>query len=167
MIMMKRIIITGLALLLLLATTFSEEHEKKPAKLNGKYTWEQWQKGAGWDDYFAPAYALDEDKLKEFTNLSDKKDIHFIVFAGDWCGDSKDEVPKVFKIFNFGNIFFDKISLYGVDRDKKDTTGTAQKYNIEKVPTLLILQGNNEIGRIVEHPQKDWLEDILTILMKN
>ncbi len=166
MLFFKKIMLFSLLICFSAVIVLSQTKEKKPAKLIGKYTWASWQKTADWETYDAEDYIPDGKMIKEFGKAVQTKKITFILFAGDWCGDSKTEVPKIFKIFNYANVSADGIPLYGVGRDKLEPSGLAEKYKIEKVATLIILKDGKEIGRIVEFPEDDWLEDMLEIINK-
>lgn len=142
----------------------TQDTAKKPAKLIGEYTWSDWQKQAEWKDYTAPDYVPDFEVIPSLSNIIAEKQCRFILFAGDWCGDSKTEVPKIFKIFDFTDVNQNKYRLFGVDRNKRETSGIAEKFKIEKVPTLIILKDSTEAGRITEFPHKSWERDIWEIL---
>jgi hypothetical protein len=58
------------------------------------------------------------------------------------------------------------IHLYGVDRHKKDPSGEAKRWHISRIPTVIILSRDREIGRIVENPKVSWEDDILNILSR-
>jgi len=60
----------------------------------------------------------------------------------------------------------DDVHLFGVDRSKKSTDGTTEKYTISRVPTLIVLRGDEELGRIVESPRSTQEKDLLRILQK-
>ncbi len=110
------------------------------------------------------SYAVDPTTLREITTLSD--DIHFVLVVGTWCGDSKREVPHLFKIFDAAKISEDQLLMLGVDRSKKSPDGLTDKYNIQRVPTLIVLKGDQELGRIVEYPRETLERDIVRILQK-
>jgi thiol-disulfide isomerase/thioredoxin len=130
----------------------------------GQMSWDTWKEKAEWKDYNADSYIINKDRIKIIENLIKRNNINFILVAGNWCSDSEREIPKFFKLIQEANINMDKIILYGVDREKKEPTGETIQYNIEKVPTLIILKNSEEIGRIVEFPVISWDEDLLTIL---
>ena len=138
--------------------------QKGKIMLIGKLTYEEWQKDAGWASYSADNYEPEYSLTVILKQIVKEKNITFKLFSGSWCEDSESEVPKIFKLLNESKISLDKIDLYGVDREKKESTGEAEKYKIERVPTLLILKGDNEVGRIIEYPDKSWEEDILTMI---
>lgn len=134
--------------------------------ITGEYTWNQWQKSAEWGRYDAEEYEPGTFLTEQISEISRSRDIDFILFSGSWCHDSELEVPKIYKLFDAANIAFSKIKLYGVDRDKRESQGIAEKYEIEKVPTLIVLNAGNELGRVVEFPETSWEEDIFKILVK-
>jgi thiol-disulfide isomerase/thioredoxin len=90
--------------------------------------------------------------------------IHFIVFMGTWCGDSKREVPRFFKTIDAANIPRENITMYGVDRLEKDKNHLRAAYNIEKVPTFILFRNDKEIGRIVEEAPAGIERDMVTLI---
>jgi len=108
------------------------------------------------------SYAVDSASLKEIETLSDN--VHFVLVLGTWCGDSKKEVPHLFKIFDSAHLADHDLLMIGVDRSKKSSTGLTEQYNIQRVPTLIVLRGTKELGRIVEHPTETLEKDLLRIL---
>ncbi len=93
-------------------------------------------------------------------------DIHFVVVLGTWCGDSRREVPKQFKIFDVAGVSDSRIEMHGVDRSKKSQDGTTDKFNVLRVPTLIVMRGEEELGRIVENPRVSQEKDLLRMLQK-
>ena len=130
----------------------------------GNISWEGWQEHAGWKTYSAGAFTPSQKRVSDVSEITNSKNISYLIFAGSWCGDSEEELPKLYKLLTMSGIFDDKRVLYGLDRHKQEPTGIALQYKIEKVPTLVILSGNEEIGRIVETPKKSWDDDILNII---
>jgi hypothetical protein len=133
----------------------------------GKMTWEAWQKEALWSDYKAEEYAPNDFLVGQIKEVRSTKKCKFILFAGNWCGDSKTEVPKIFKLFELTGISSSDYELWGVDRDKREPSGFADSLDIDKVPTLIIIANGRELGRIVEFPKTTWEEDLLQILIKD
>ncbi len=93
-------------------------------------------------------------------------DVHFLLVVGTWCGDSKREMPHTFKILDMLSVSEGEIQYFGVDRSKKSTDGTTEKYTISRVPTLIVMRGDEELGRIVESPRSTQEKDLLRILQK-
>lgn len=141
-----------------------ENDENGKAMIVGHLTWEEWQEEAEWDSYSAPSYMPNLKRANEISDMATDNGVDFLIFAGSWCEDTERELPKIYKLITGAGIFPDKILLYGVDRQKDESSGTAKEYKIEKVPTLVLEVEGEEIGRIVENPKLSWEEDILNIL---
>ncbi|MGB1043226.1 MAG: thioredoxin domain-containing protein [Tenacibaculum sp.] len=100
--------------------------------------------------------------LKDSLNNSTIK-----VFYGSWCGDSKRELPKFYKVID--EVDFDKNKLEVIAVDKKpeayktSPNGEEKGLNIHRVPTFIFYKNNKEIGRIVESPKQDFERDIFAI----
>ena len=95
----------------------------------------------------------------------------FVLFLGTWCGDSKREVPRLYKIFDYCGIQPEQIKLVMVSNHdtayKKSPTHEEQGKNILRVPTLLVLENGNEINRFVEYPVESLEKDLLHMLSRN
>jgi thiol-disulfide isomerase/thioredoxin len=131
----------------------------------GKMSWAEWQESAGWDDYSAKSYKLSDKMVKKLRSvIAGYDNLNFICVSANWCIDSERGVPRIYKLLAEAGYDVDRIELYGVDRQKSEPSGDVANYGIEKVPTLIILDGDVEIGRIVESPIVGWSEDMLTIL---
>lgn len=133
--------------------------------LVGTFGWNDWQKEMNWS--LDSNFKLDESKVMILKKLVQEKNITFKIFAGSWCGDSKTGLPKIIEIFSNSRISENQYILYGVDRKKFEPSFAFAEYQIEKVPTLIILSDGKEIGRIVEFPHQDWTTDIIQIIKEN
>jgi hypothetical protein len=99
------------------------------------------------------------------TSLKSRDDkIHIEIFLGTWCGDSKRNLAYFLKVLETTNQSNFTYTMHALDRTKKDKDGMAEKYAIVRVPTMIFLKDNMEIGRITEHPVRSVEEDILAIL---
>lgn len=137
---------------------------KQNKVLKGEFTFEDLKKDSAflWFDILLDKTECDAASLKK---IKENKDIEIIMIGGTWCGDTKFHLPHFYKILQQSTYPMKKVTLIGVDRDKKDLKGYSEQYHIERVPTFIFLKNGNEIGRIVENPVKtleqDWAE-ILT-----
>lgn len=86
-----------------------------------------------------------------------------IVFRST-CGDSREQVPRFFKILNYLDYPLDKLTLIGVDRAKKDISGDVDKLDIGLVPTFIFYRDGKEVGRIIETPNVSLEKDLLRII---
>lgn len=76
--------------------------------------------------------------------------IQLLVFMGTWCEDSHVVIPKFFSILDAAGYPGDKVTLIGVDRNKKTYSHLAEALNITLVPTIMIMKKGKEVGRVVE-----------------
>jgi thiol-disulfide isomerase/thioredoxin len=84
--------------------------------------------------------------LRKNTN-----NIQFVAFAGTWCSDSKFIIPKFFALLDSSFFPPDRVTLIGVDRDKKTISHLAEALNILNVPTIIVMKDGKEMGRVVEY----------------
>lgn len=104
--------------------------------------------------------------------LSEKlKDYKVKVFFGSWCGDSKRELPKFYKVLDEANFNKENLEVIAVDRKpdayKESPSGEEKGLNIHRVPTFIFYKNTKEVARIVEYPKQDFERDILNIVNGN
>jgi thiol-disulfide isomerase/thioredoxin len=134
--------------------------------LVGQLNREAWQMEAykAWFDDEYTDYELDEAAL---SNVK-MKDITFKVFIGTWCSDSQRELPRFYKIADFLNLKENRLEVIGLDnhtdRYKQSPQHQEEGWNIEYVPTFVVLKDGKEIGRIVEMPEVSLEKDLKKIL---
>ncbi len=92
----------------------------------------------------ADVYAVDvfKQKASQFSVL---------VFAGTWCHDSQNLLPKLYRLFDKSGYPESKVTLIVVDRQKNALDDLPQKWNLQTVPTFIIVQNGKEVGRVVEY----------------
>lgn len=95
-------------------------------------------------------------------------DKQFVIFLGTWCTDSHREVPHFFKIADALGIAESQIQMYAVTNDPQKYRTTPQGYengwDIELVPTIIMLQDGQELGRIVEASYPSLVENLRDML---
>ncbi len=106
-------------------------------------------------------YQPDEESIAKLKSIT--SDIQILVFLGTWCSDSEREVPRFLKIMEQTKNSHITFKLLGLDRSKRDADGLAEKYQIEYVPTFIVIRQNEEIGRIVEAPMISLEQDLVEI----
>lgn len=95
------------------------------------------------------AYSPNADILNQLKAKS--RNIHFIVFAGTWCDDTKFILPRFYSLADAAGVPANNISLIGVNRAKKTLGYLAESLNVVSVPTIIVLQDGKELGRVVEY----------------
>lgn len=109
------------------------------------------------------AYLPDNEAIAALQSL--QSDIHIIIFLGTWCPDSEREVPRFLKIMEQAKGTPITYQLIGLDRSKRDAAGLAERFQIEFVPTFVVLHQNEEIGRIVESASVSLEQDLVEIII--
>ncbi|EDP72227.1 putative thioredoxin family protein [Flavobacteriales bacterium ALC-1] len=93
------------------------------------------------------------------------------VFMGTWCGDSKREVPKLYKVLEACDFPMEQLTVVAVSRQadmyKQSPQHEEVGLNIHRVPTVIFYKNDKEVNRIVEHPVETFEEDIKNIITKN
>ena len=90
----------------------------------------------------------------------------FLVFGGTWCEDTHFIIPKFFKLQELSGIADKDISFIGVTRAKKSLGNLSNIFNITKVPTIIVLKGGKETGRLVEYGSSGQWDKELAALLK-
>jgi thiol-disulfide isomerase/thioredoxin len=116
----------------------------------------------GWFDSRYNEYETDKEviaKIKENIN-----DYTIKGFMGSWCGDSKRETPRFYKLLD--EVGFDQnyFELVTVGRNKKTPDNLQEGFNILRVPTFIFFKNGEEVGRYVEYPRESLEKDILKII---
>ncbi|RPD48175.1 thioredoxin family protein [Paracnuella aquatica] len=94
-------------------------------------------------------YTPQSAALKALTTQKDS--VHFLVFAGTWCHDTQFILPKFFAFANAAGVQKDHITTVGVDESKKSQYNLTTIFNVDLVPTIIVLKGGKEMGRVVEY----------------
>jgi tetratricopeptide (TPR) repeat protein len=105
---------------------------------------------------------LTAEQLK--PNLINK---HFTIFMGTWCGDSRREVPRMYKILEYCGVptaHINLIMLSNTDSMYKQSPQHEERgINIHRVPDLIVFNNKTEMGRIVESAVVSLEKDLLSI----
>ena len=111
-------------------------------------------------DRYVPDGALLESLKSKISGTS-----RVVVYFGFWCGDSENHVPKFLKTLDKLPAPGLKADFFSVERKaNKDQKYYVEELKIERIPAFIFYRDGRELGRIVENPKTEMLDDILTIL---
>jgi thiol-disulfide isomerase/thioredoxin len=138
--------------------------------LLGQTTRERLQQ-APFSDWFNKNY---QDYIVDSATAAQLKPLvkgkQFDIFMATWCGDSRREVPRMYKILDYLGVDATHIRLINVNNHdsayKQSPTHEERGLNIIRVPDLLIYESNKETGRIIEYPVVSLEKDLLAILTR-
>ncbi|MEX0289828.1 MAG: thioredoxin family protein [Flavobacteriaceae bacterium] len=121
---------------------------------------------ANWFNTQYDHYKVDNSTIKAVSGTLEAYTIK--AFMGTWCGDSKREVPRLYKILRAANFPMDQLTMVAVDyikpNYKKSPTGEEKGLNIVKVPTFIFFKNGKEVNRIIEFPVTSLEKDISAIV---
>ena len=113
-------------------------------------------------------YTIDSNTANQLIPLLKNK--QFLLFMGTWCGDSRREVPRMYKLLDYCQVKLSRIQLVNLnnsDTAYKQSPGHEERgLNILRVPTLLVYENGHEVGRVVESPVISLEKDMLSIVTR-
>lgn len=115
-----------------------------------------------WFDQRYKEYETDPVTIAKLTFAL--KDYKIKGFMGTWCGDSKRETPRFYKILDETGFDQNKVELITVNRSKKTPDSLEKGFNILRVPTFIFYKNDKEVGRFVEYPRETMEKDFLKIV---
>ena len=165
--------ITFLFLFFSFGITFSQEFNKTEKDAKGKlFLIGKTNRKAFDTDNFSwfqenyDAYLTNDNVIKQCKDSL--KNYTVKVFYGTWCGDSRRELPRFYKVLDKANIKASQIEAVAVDKKpeayKASPNGEEKGLNIHRVPTFIFYKNGKEINRIVEYPRQDFERDIHKIV---
>jgi thiol-disulfide isomerase/thioredoxin len=95
-------------------------------------------------------YSPDKRELQAMQALNGKS---VLILFGSWCHDSEREVARFLKLADASGVRLKQLRLVAVGLDKKDPAGLAQRYNLLYTPTIIVMDDEQELYRMVERPK--------------
>jgi thiol-disulfide isomerase/thioredoxin len=112
---------------------------------------------------FSQSYNTYEISAEQKTQIKSwPAELTIDVYFGTWCPDSQREVPRLLKALQFNEQVH--VSLIALDFKKSDPKGLAKNAAVTHTATFVVKVSGNEIGRIVEKPKTNLVEDINTMI---
>ncbi|MEN3332367.1 MAG: hypothetical protein V7641_1732 [Blastocatellia bacterium] len=93
------------------------------------------------------------------------KDAQVTLIFGTWCGDSKYYVPRLIRALKEAANSHLQVKLVGIDNQFHEPVDTVQPRQLTNVPTIIVERDGREVGRIVETPAVDNIEQDLADLL--
>ncbi len=95
-----------------------------------------------------------------------KNKVQYVVFGGTWCDDTKNVLPKFFKLQEKSGVADKHISFFAMDRNKKTLGNVGDAFKITNVPTIIVMKEGKEIGRVVEYGKSGKFDKDLSEILK-
>jgi hypothetical protein len=92
-------------------------------------------------------------------------DTTITVALATWCSDSKQHVPRLLKALDAAGNRRLLIMLIGIARKLSEPVEAIKRFNIVRVPTVIVERDGVEIGRIVENPKAKTMEEDLAAIL--
>lgn len=107
-------------------------------------------------------YTPNTEWTKYISYYRDSFDV--VVFAGTWDNASHQLLPAFYRVMMASSYPMSKITLYGVDHKLHTLGNEATQYNIQTLPTIILLHNGNELGRIQQRPIQSLESNMVAIL---
>jgi thiol-disulfide isomerase/thioredoxin len=107
-------------------------------------------------------YSPNETDVYKISKLLPK--YRLVIFLGTWCEDTQYLMPQLLQTLKNANFDFNALEMYGVNRAKEGLNAEHLIYNIERVPSIIVMDRFKEVGRIVESTKESIEKELLNIL---
>ncbi len=166
-------ILFALTMLFLSSSSFAQdfvrELDPKTEKvlLRGKLTFDDIlnETTCKWLPDGSAAYQPAQASVDDLNKIA--ADYRYIVFLGTWCSDTKDLLPKFYKVLIEAGIDLHSVELFGVNRNKQALNIEHTLYSIDRVPTIIVMHQYREIGRIIESVNSSIEEELSEMISKD
>ncbi len=113
------------------------------------------------------ARAYEPDRQAVTVLAAHQEQVDVTVAFGTWCGDSRNYVPKLLRSLEAADNPKLRLELVAIDRGFGEPAEYILGQRLTNVPTVIVRQDGDEIGRIVETPAADSIEaDLAAILSR-
>lgn len=119
--------------------------------------------------WFTPAYDayIPDSAVVASLRKLDLKGVTMEVFFGTWCGDSRRELPHLFKLLQAVSFPEKNIRLVALGGDslyKQSPQHEEAGKNIFRLPTIIVYKNGKEVNRLIEFPVYSLEKDLLCLL---
>ncbi|MCF6365388.1 MAG: thioredoxin family protein [Bacteroidales bacterium] len=109
-------------------------------------------------------YEPETSVINKLKTIDDLNKIKILIVMGTWCGDSRRELPRFYKIIDMINFPYSDISIIAVDTNRSSGDKKLQNIEFGRIPTFIFYKEDKEVGRIVESTEDSLEKDILKII---
>lgn len=109
---------------------------------------------------FNEEYQRFEPTASEIQHMSTLKGKSLLVMFGSWCHDSEREVPRLLKLLDKSDAQLAEVTFLAVNQSKEEESGLAELHGLKYTPTIVLFDGDKEIGRIIERPNVSLAQDL-------
>jgi hypothetical protein len=158
-----------LAIIITAIQIYSQDYKIIPDEKNGEplilgYCPASAMNDSVFDGTWSTEYNNYQPDFETLDSLEGKlEDVTIKIVFRSTCSDSREQLPRLFKILNELNYDVNTITLIGVNREKQGLSNETEGLEIEFVPTIIFYKHGSEIGRIIETPveslEKGFVED--------
>ena len=117
-----------------------------------------------WFDEEFAFYQVDDSTLSTMDKNDFMDNVKITMVLGTWCGDSRREVPRFYKILELLDYDLDNMKVICVNTNKTADGTNVDQLDIQKVPTIIYYKDGIELGRIIESTQESLEKDMAKIL---
>lgn len=120
-----------------------------------------------WFDKEYNSYKADENIIEKLKTNKNFKKIKIKIIFATWCGDSRREIPRFYKVLDKTGFPQENITLIAINTYRSARASLLKGVKFKRIATFIFYENNKEIGRIVETPtvsiENDWLKIISKI----
>lgn len=109
----------------------------------------------------AREHHAEDDVIEALRNAPPAR---IVVLFATWCGDSYEHVPVLLSALREAGNPELEVEWVGLDRAKSEPGGRGVLWGVERVPTVVVLRDEVEVGRIIETPQTTMDRDVSRLL---
>ncbi|MEO0357251.1 MAG: thioredoxin family protein [Pseudomonadota bacterium] len=85
----------------------------------------------------------------------------FIDFAADWCSTCKAQERRIQALKAANPAYAENITFVRVDWDQHGRGDLVQQLNVPRRSTLVVLKGNQELGRVVSNTSQAVIQNLM------
>jgi len=123
---------------------------------------------AEWFDAGYAEYSPAPEAINELRSALAAEGLTIEVFFGTWCDDSTRELPRLVRTLDAAAFGRDQLKMVALSDNpgifKTSPDSRERDLGIHRTPIIVVLRGDQEVGRIVERPADSLEADLVAIL---